>query len=438
MNLVIMPLEGVSQTLFWQYREAMPTLWRMSLRSAMFRRFYTASTSAFQSFVDFAHGDSTQLDHNRVFPSRGGCLAASAANFFDILRRRGYEVLGLQHGGHCPHYVQHDYYGAWPESCGKILWHDGYAPFYREIEHFLERRAADGKPFVLHCNDRAALLGDDSEEKRGEKLFHSRIEKGFSLLDGSVRLVMEKLSAAGLTGSTIVVAYGPYGTDPWKHGIYLGRTHAMDPYADLCWTPLIIYNNDNDICTADQLVSVIDLKHTLLHMLFPQEPAAQPTSILTGVDILSFNRQAAFTQNLFALEKENTGPSQGLVKSYAVTDGDQRLIVSSDGGIPGEGGMELYYDPRDPANTRNFLDFFQLDQNGIMTSFGRRDIIHPHFTMSFKPNLVMSVANSYNTMREQLFSFIKLKEGEALKRAGTEAGADLFPEDSFRRKRKRK
>lgn len=416
----------------------MPTLWNLSLRSAMFRRFYTASTSALQSFVDFAYGDSTQLDHNLAYPSRDGCLSGKAANLFDILRQRGYEILGLQHGGNCPDYVRGNFYGAWPTNCGTFQWHDEYDAFYLTAERFIDQSTAAGKPFALYYNDRAALLGDDSGEKEKDGLFHVRIEKGYSLLDQSVARIMNKLAASGLIGSTIIIIYGPYGTDPWKHGIYLGRTHAVDPYADLCWTPLMIYNNDNDICTADQLVSVIDLKHTLLHMLFPQEPPTQPTSILTGVDILSFNRQAAFTQNLFALEKENAGPSQGLVKSYGVTDGDQRLIVSSNGGIPGEGGMELYYDPRDPGNTRNFLDFFQLDPNGVMTSFGRKDIIHPHFLMSFKPHLVMSIANSYNAMREQLFTFIKLKEQEALKLAGESAKNNLFPEDSFKRKRRRK
>ncbi len=86
-NLIVVPLEGVSQTLFWQFREAMPTLWRMSRRAVMFRRFYCNSTSAFQSFCDFAHGDSSELDHNIAFPSEKGHLLGRRRNLREATQR---------------------------------------------------------------------------------------------------------------------------------------------------------------------------------------------------------------------------------------------------------------------------------------------------------------------------------------------------------------
>jgi hypothetical protein len=437
MNLVVLSLDGMSQTLFWQYREALPTLWRFSNRSAMFRRFYAASTSALSSFCDVAYGDSTELDHNTAYPSGPGCLAGKGKNLFGELRRRGYEMLGAQHGSHCPDYVKGNFWGAWPEECGAFQAHGEYESFYAATDSFLENAKAGAKPFVLYCSDRVALPGDTSKEKQEAVLYHERFEKGFSLLDRTAARVFDKLAALDLIKSTLVVAYGPYGMDPWKHGVNRGRTTAIEPYADLCWTPLFIYNNDNDICIADQLFSSIDLRPTIMHMLFPQESREQPASPFTGIDILSFRRQIAFTQNLFSLERDNAGPALGLLKSYAATDGDQRLVVTADGN-DSSGGMALYYDPRDPGNTRNFLDFFTLAPNGAMAAFGRPDIIHPHFTMSFKPNLVMSVVNSYNTMREQLFHFIRNKEQAALALAGPEAKANIFPEVLFTRKRKRK
>lgn len=437
MNLVLLPLEGVSQTMFWQYREAMPRLWELSTRSAMFRRFYATSTSAFQSFCDVAYGDSAELDHNERYPSGRGCVAGKGKNLFAELRRRGFESFGAQHGGSCPAYVADNFWGAWPDECGAFEWHGQYDGLFAAVDAFLGRVKAASKPFVLYVSDRVALAGDASPEKQEATLYHERFAKGFSLLDGTAGHVMDTLATLGLLENTIVIAYGPYGMDLWKHGVSQGRTTAIEPYADLCWTPMFIHQNNEDIGIADQLVSTIDLRPTIMHLLFPQEPPEQPSTPFTGVDILTFQRQTVFSQNLFALERANEGPALGLVKSYAATDGDQRLIVTSDS-RDGNDGVELYFDPRDPGNTRNFLDFFTLNDNGEMVVFGRNDIIHPHFTMSFKPNLVMSIVNSYNTMRNQLAGFIRTKEAAALPLAGDGAKANVFPEKCFTKKRKRR
>lgn len=434
-NIVMLSLDGVSQTLFWQYRESMSALWNLSLRSAMFRRFYTSATSSFHSFCDFAYGDAAVLDHNLTYPDAPGCIMERNDNFFDVLTRRGYETLGIQHGSHAPAYAVNNFWGAWPERCGVFQCHRDYAEFHGVIDSFLEKRKCDGKPFALYFSDRAARPDDASPEKSGTQFYHERFEKGFSLLGISIGKVLKTLEELGLLSNTIVVAYGPYGMDPLKHGVNHGKFSVGDPHADMCWTPLLIYNNDCDICIADQLVSSIDLKPTLLHMLFPAETWPTHKNVLSGIDILRFQRQVALSQSLFALENENVGSAKGLARSVAATDGDQRLIVTSDDGIPGEGGMELYFDPRDPGNTRNFLDFFDLDCNGNMTAFGRKDIVHVHFTQSFKPNLVMSIVESFNAMREMLFGFVRFKEQEAMPLCKNRSEARPFPEDSFKRKR---
>jgi hypothetical protein len=431
-------MDGVSQTLFWQYREAMPFLWNLYNRSAMFRRFYAASTSGLSSFCDFAFGDSTMLDHNRAYPNAPGCLAGGGENLFSLLRRRGYGTLGLMRASPAPGYAKAGFWGAWPEECGRFQCREEDGDCRTLVGDFLARNALDGRPFVLYAGERAARLDDAHPEKLEEKTFHGRVEKGYALLDRSAKHILDTLEESGFLANTVVAGFGPYGTDPWKHGVFAGRTHAFDPYADLCWTPLFIYRNGADAGVADQLLSMIDLKPTLMRLLFPDEPGREPASANAGVDVLSYTRKAAFTQSLFAFERENAGPSLGLAKSYAITDGDQRLVVSSDGGIPGEGGMELYYDPRDPGNTRNFLDFFQIDPDGAMTAFTFQNIVHPHFFMSFKPNLVKSVAESYNFMRRQLFLHIKEKERTAAARIPEGAAENLFPDDMFRRKRRRR
>jgi hypothetical protein len=434
-NLVVIPLEAVSQTIFWQYREFMPTLWELSTRSAMFRRFYSASTSSFQSFCDFMFGDAAQLDHLPAWPEVPIKTSNRFDTLFGLLRDRGLSTLGIMHGNPVPNYARNNYWGVWPERCDDFQCHADYDGFYRAVDNFLEKSGKDGAPFALYYCDRVARPDDSSPEKEASALYHERFERGYALLDAAVTHLLNKLRDTGLLHETVVAVYGAYGMDPWKHGLYRGRTMAIDPYADLCWTPFFLYMNDADAGTVDLLVATIDLKPTLLHMLFPDRPEGIRTNALSGMNIFQDTRAVAFTQNLFALEREGEGPALGLAKSYAATDGDQRLIVTSDGGISGEGGMELYFDPRDAGNTRNFLDFFNLSPDGGMTSFGRDDIIHVHFTQSFKPKLVLGIVESYTRMREQLFHYIRIKEEMAAASAG--ATGMPFPDVVFTRKRRR-
>ena len=441
MNVVILPLEGVSQTLFWQYRGVMPAMWRLYREAISFRRFYSNSTSAFQSFCDFAFGDSSELDHNLFFPSARGCLLGKRRNLFDILAEKGYAVLGTQHGSKKPGYIADNLLGAWPDSCGEFRWHAEYDSFFAESLGFIEKAGAAGKPFALCLSDRIATVGDDSPEKRESRLYHERFEKGFALLDDTVFRVMKQLAESSLLDNTVVLAFGSYGMDPWKHGIYSGRTHAIAPYADMCWTPMFMYNNGRDAKTLDSLASVIDLKETLLGVLFPGESFSHGRGYFSGVNLLEGGREMVFTQNLFALERENEGPARGLMKSYAATDGDQRLIVSSDGGIAGDGGMEFYYDPRDPGNTRNLLDFFSINNEGVMTAFGRPDATHPHFLLAWRPDrpdwLIQTVVKSYNAMREVLKILVEHKEREARGHCARPEEAKLFDSSLFNYKRRR-
>lgn len=440
MNLVVVPLEGVSQTIFWQYRNVMPALWRLSENAIMFRRFYSNSTSAFQSFCDFAYGNSSQLDHNLAFPREKGCLLGRTRNFFDVLRGHGYSVLGVQHGEAKPGYLKDNMLGAWPDSCGEFRWHGEYDAFFAESSAFLEKAKASGTPFAMYYADRASTVADNCAEKRDARLFHERFDRGYGLLDASVRRLLAKLEELSLLDSTVIVAFGPYGMDPWKHGVHGGRTRAVPAYADACWTPMFIYNNNRDAKIVDPLSCVIDLKATLLGLLLPDLGVEAERDAFSGVNLLAGMRDVVFTQNLFALERENEGAARGLAKCYAATDGDQRLIVHSDGGIPGEGGMELFYDPRDSTNSRNLLDFFTLGDDGVMMTFGNNNANHPHFLLAFRPDrpdwLIRSVVDSYNAMREILRRLVKAKEKEALGRCAAADQAVLFDESMYNKKLK--
>ncbi len=410
-------------------------MWSLQARSASFRRFCAASTSALSSFCDFAFGDSTMLDHNFSYPRSAGCLKKDGENLFAVLKQRGYETLGLMRASPRPAYAENGFWGAWPAECGDFRCYEDSEGVCSDAENFLAQSAAAGKPFALYFTERAARLDDRHAEKMAQGALHSRVEKGYAILDRSADRVFRKLRDLRLLADTVVAVFGSYGTDPWKHGIAMGRAHGLAPYADL---PLFLYRNDAGSGVSDNLVSMVDLKPTLLRLLFPGERIARPGNIGNcGIDIFSDKRGAAFSQNLFALEEENAGTSRGLAKSYAVVHEEERLIVSSDCGVSGDGGMELYFDLRDPGNTRNFLDFFTLDSGGFITAFGKPEIVHVHFTLSFKQHMVMNMVEKYNFLRENLFGHIREKEGRALAELRRDAGGSVFSDNMFRRKRRR-
>lgn len=444
-NLVLLSLDGLSQTRFNSVAANMPALLELMHRSIVFRRFHAASTSSFQSFCDLAFGDSSELDHNTAYPSGGGCLRGRSGNFFATLRERGYETLGVGMGNPCPDHLKGDRWGAWPEACG------AFRPFTEKeaalaaTTEFVNSARDGGKPFALYLSTRHLLPSDRFVRGGSYEAVPGYAEKGALIesivapgqLDSDVVApLISLLSGAGVLENTLVVVFAGHGLDFWTHGLCGGRTHAVDPYADLTWLPLFIYNNGKDAGIYDNLVSMVDLKPTLLGMLFPDIRPEEPQTPFAGMNVFQQQRALAFSQRMFARQLDNRDVYKSMAKSYAITDGDQRLIVSSDRGKKGQGGMELYYDVRDPSNTRNFLDFFKLDNNGNMREFGHSDVVHVHFLQSFKPHLVMSIADSYNVMRQHLFNLVRAKEMAAILDPQNPQGETL-PDHVFTYKRER-
>lgn len=453
-NLVVLSLDGVSQSQFNGFLRWMTPLYSFMKKATVFRRFFTASTSGFQSFCDFVFGDSSELDHNPYFPSGKGCLRGRAQNIFAELRTRGYEVMGAQRGDPCPAYAKENFWGAWPVECGAFRTYEAKDALFGEIEAFVQTASKNGIPFALYVSDRAAIPGDGGpgihgsiQKTKSEQAqlndivnsdagFYRNICEGMQFLGRVGGKLGTILREAGISSETVFVVMGNHGTDLWKHGLYGGRTHAIDPYADMCWTPLLILNNNQKVGVIDDLVSMIDLKPTIMHLLFADEPDAKPATPFSGINVFREKRKLVFSQRMFARQLEEQDRYKSMKRSYAIADGEQRLIVSSSGGNSEKGGMELYYDMRDPFNTRNILDFFDFDTQGFMTAFGRQDIIHPHFTRAFKPHLVLSILDSYDILRQNLYDHIRAKEAYAKTETNSD-GWTPFPDQAFRVKRKK-
>ena len=435
-NLLFIHLESVSQMAFWQYSAEMETLFGLMRRSAAFSRFYAASTSSVMSFSDLLHGDSSEMDHLETFPRDRTSLLGKSSNLFQTLLDNGYATRGLQYGSFCLGDAPNNFWGVWPDACGQFLSYRDREEMHRETREYLERSKKAGQSFALYFWNMNTHLRDEDPLRTPNAPYHLRFQEGCRLLDLSVRRLLGDVEDLDLLKDTLIVGFGDHGDDLWRHGIYRGRSHIIDPYANVCWCPLFIYNDDRDICISQQQISMTDLKPTLRAMLapdLPPEPAATPFS---GTSILANTRDYAFTQSMFALQRERSDPAKAITKSYAVTDGDLRLMASTGADIDDTGGLELYLEQWDYGDTRNLLDFCRLDNAGAIVDFDSREAVHPHFFLTFTEKHARNLVETYEKLRQVLYSFIKTKEGEAFKHFKGEK-RHLFPDEMFTRARKR-
>ena len=436
-NIILIHLESVSQMAFWQYSAEMPALFELMRNSASFSRFYAASTSSVMSMSDLLHGDSSEMDHLPVFPKDRNSLLGKSSNLFGTLHERGYATHGVQYGSFCLGDAPNNFWGVWPEACGQFRWHNDRETMHREVKDFMEGAKQAKQPFALYFWNMNTHLRDDDPLEPPNQAYHERFQSGYRLLDASVKRLLEDVDGLGLFDDTLIVAFGDHGDDLFRHGLYRGRSHIIDPYSTVCGCPLFIRHRSVEVGIPQKLISIVDLKPTLLHMLFPEHPAEPPATSFSGVDILTADRTAAFSQSMFALQLERSDPARAITKSYAVTDGDFRLMVSSPTGVGDSGGLEFFLEQWDYGDTRNLLDFCKLDATGRITAFGDPDAVHPHFFLTFTPKHVNNMVESYGKLRELLYSFIKLKESEALKHS-RDGRKELFPDELFTRKRVRK
>lgn len=433
-NIVFIHLESVSQMAFWQYSAEIPTLFRLMQRSASFSNFFASSTSSVMSFGDLLFGDSSKLDHFETFPKDRSGLAPGEPNLFAALFDEGYRVRGVQYGSFCVGDAPNNFWGIWPERCGQFDWQNDYGRLCEANAAFLHQSKREGAPFALYFWNMNTHLRDADPRKAANLSYDERFREGYRLLDASVKDLLDTLMELELLGETIVVVLGDHGDDLWRHGVYRGRSHIIDPYADVCWCPFFIHNNDVGILASPQLVSMVDVAPTLLHML--GLPPMRKTSIFSGINIFKETRFLAFSQSMFALQKERSDRIRALTKSYAVTNGDFRVMVSSPADVDDTGGVEFFLEQWDFGDTRNLLDFCRLGPNGELVGFGAADGVHPHFCFTFNQRQTQNMAAQYAVLLRNLHGFVRQKETLALQ--NFKGGhAHTFPEEHFLKARRR-
>ncbi len=443
-NLVLIHLESVSNTILWQYRVELGTVWRLMQQSCVYNHFYASSSSTDTVLVELFNGCSDTFDGLSLYKEHRNPNHIWIQNnlklttLHNILNAAGYDVF----------YPTEHYLG--PPSSDQFSMADfNVDKLLAASAERLARAKAAAKSIFLIFRMVIPHMAYDDGVKIQATTFSDRFRLGYLQLDRTINKLLSIVIELGMWDDSIIVCYGDHGDELWSHGVNKGYCHAIPPYASLNWVPLFIYDSSRPPGSSNRVISTIDLRESLLKLLMP---GIDPTQYVQwwdkkpyapfrqtpydGIDAFNERRELAFSQNLFALQLEYTDLEQGLTKGYAVTDGMYRLVVSSGGNNPKNGGMEFFCDQVDPANTRNLLDFFALDVNGDIRKFSPPpEAVDGAFALTFNERAVTHLTGTFHKLKKSLYEFVRDKERRGLQ--FNHGPSHVMPESVFKHSRKR-
>ena len=432
-NLVFLHLESISNTILWQYRVELGTVWRMANESLFYTRHVANATSTQMAMYDVLLGNSFINDYSShysdkiPYPLKWGLVSTYLRN---MPEKYDFRVFYL------------DYYRFEDKLHGEWRVINDPQRYLDEIWSFITDAKNAGRPFGLLLYNEVSHMALQDAYKASATSFSDRFRRSYQSLDIMIGRIVAMLEELGVMDNTTIVGYGDHGDEFWSHGLNRGFCHCLPPYASLTCTPLFIYEKGAIPATNDQLACSMDIRETVIKRLYPDyaPPAGVPpfdNAPFSGIDLNSGKREFAFSQNLYALQLEYDDPERALSKGYSVTDGIYRLVVTSGGGDKREGGLELFCDRLDPFNSRNLLDFFGLDPRGGIASFKPpSEAVSPEFSLMFNPLAVEALKERYHTLKRVLYDFIREKEAAALPYSPGEP-RHIMPEKVFTYARRR-
>lgn len=404
-NLLMIHLESVSRIILWQYRAELETVWSFMPRSLWFENYHACSTSTEMAISDIMFGDSSVRDHCAHFKGVKGRPLTRIDKYFRY--KAQYESLVCGYSGVL----------SAPSDSGHSYWTPDLQDYCRRIEKFMRSAGETKTPFFLYLSNGISHMAFDCGSKARSQTFSERFRNGYLELDASIRFALNKLKEQGMWEETVIVFFGDHGDELWSHGLNKGYCHAFAPYASLVRVPLFIYDNDSNIGMQWELCSSIDLMRMLLPMIFPDEKTRVPlsTGMFSGRNAIQDRKDFVFAQNLYALQLENDDIEKGLSKGYSVADKCYRLVVSTGGRNPNDGGMELFHDGLDPANMFNILTLFELDNNGdIVGTHMPKGDLHPNLAAFFLPETLEGLKRRFQALKAELMAYVKAKEYRAM------------------------
>ena len=392
-NLVVFHMESLSNYIYQTEKRHMRALNEMMAKSTSFSHFFSSATSSLMAVTDFLYGNDFELDQidkfERLQPPMG-----NQTNLFDLLSEHGYEVLGIGY----PQVYKDDLneFQLWSKESNKFQWVNNYEEFKLQISEFLQ--APTTKPKALYVWDLLSHLYYLNGFKLQGTNFHERRSYGYEGIDRTMQHTLGILNATSLSENTVVVGFGDHGDELWTHGLNQGFCHGFEPYSTITWTPAFIYEPGQKPETNDKLVSLVDLRSTILQMLGIQESGSFPYS---GINIHEADNEYVYSRNFFANQIDSDYDSSEMNKAYSILNNNFNLIVT-------KYGMELYEYHLDPTNHCNLLNFFDIDDQGNIM-FNDRGATHIHFKRSFFSGQIDFIQANFYMLKEKLLERIRIK-----------------------------
>lgn len=380
-------------------------------QSLQFSRFFSSATSTDMTMTDLQCGNAASKDHFPTYSlSRGASPnPAHILDFGTECMARGCKWMYFGSSPYSRRKDESNWIGVQvndpdlPNLCEKTL-------------RNMAQAKSEGRQFAAYFWDDSSHLAYPSQQKDRMDGASGRLRMAYALIDASLNRLLSGMAELGLWDDTIIIGFGDHGDEAWSHGLHRGYCHSLPPYASLTWTPMFIFDPSRfKPAITTQLASTVDLKATAMGMLFPGRPSSVAAPQFSGINLLEENRDLAFSQNMFALQRELSDPEKGMIKGYSVTDGNYRLVAVSGADNPKKGGMALYCDQADPSNSLNLLKFFRLDKNGDIRKFSPPpDAVTRHFIDAFGPPQVESLQAAFASLKPALVNFVRKKEAAAL------------------------
>jgi len=343
-NIVIIHLESISNTLLSSYLHLAPTLENLKSKSVSFENFFSGSTSTVMTICELLHGSSSEMNQIDKY---NNITVKSNKNLFKILSDNGYSIHGLG-------------YPDWRDENHPIkeMWPDEQSEFKRFgseqdlVDCF--NQATDNKPFAIYFWNLITHLEYSDEYIETSDSYTQLIEKSIEQADKTLAKLLELLETKGLMEETVILAYGDHGDDYWVHDYQAGMTHLIEPYTNLVWCPLYIYDSGLTPEKNFNLAGIRDIKETCLYLLGLK---SDKPGDLDGINLFTEKNNVVFSQNL--LTKQAFNSYLPINKAYSVVNDDYNLIASNN-------GLEMYAYRLDPYNKFNILNMFKLNEDGSL------------------------------------------------------------------------
>ena len=373
-NLMMIHLESLNYQLFMSFPEIFKEIHKIKNEGVLYNHYFSTATSTLMVLGDIFYGRKEQYEvcTSMDYIPKDYFYKDS---LFDELKRNGYKtgIFVYPDGGDRESAEERHIAG----FQNKMVLIPKYEELLETVEHLISE-----EPFaVMVCNYISNISINDYTDQKNVLSGTDRWKRGYIWLDKYVGDVLNLLKAKNQLNNTCVILYGDHGDDFWGHGMHGGLTHAIEPFASLIHTPMIILDKDIGKGIDKSLFCATDLRQKISK-------------------ILGLGNVEKDIQNTYVIARSSYAAQpvrkDTFNKAYSITDGKFLMLVSND-------GLELYDMEMDFQCTFNFLELFLFDKALIRYNTEKGEAIHFHYTNFMNEREIALIRQLTYYFRDKLY-----------------------------------